>query len=323
MNRAEKRNPTACRGIISGNPKGGDMADQKKESYRELLQRYHVGEQPQAQGCGQLPPRASATTMRFGPGKVDISSVIQPAEDLSNLDNCLVSFLIEDMLDHSLPYIHAVPLFVAARAYGITFKRVSLLCSLYLENPIYRKKDLSEKNLIPDSEKKHIIGKVNAVLDEIFTLTPTTSSEHKENTLRGEIDRAYYKILSAFISKKDLRDFMSLAGERQLVNAEGLPLNMERGENSTELPLLAIFALYKEALEAYSKNHKKRKDDALPDRIIVLLQKIDSGTAADLNLRTIEYRQRPDNDWKKALKDDVPLLQRLFPSLPDLPPLNL
>ena len=82
---------------------------------------------------------------------------------------------------------------------------------------------------------------MKAVLDEIPTLT--TLSEQKESTLRGEINRGYYKILSAFISKKDLREFMRLAGERQIVEAEGLPLNREQVEKTTEMPILAIFAM--------------------------------------------------------------------------------
>ncbi len=56
------------------------------------------------------------------------------------------------------PFIHAVPLFVAVKAYGITCKRVSLLCSIYLENAIYRGKDTSAQSLIPDSEKRYIVG---------------------------------------------------------------------------------------------------------------------------------------------------------------------
>lgn len=200
------------------------MSDQKKESFRELLQRYHVGEQPQTREEGQpLPHRGLAPTTRFEPGEVCLPRISQTTDDLSHLDDCLVSILVEDILEHSLPYIHAVPLFVAVKAYGITCKRVSLLCSIYLENAIYRGKDPSAQSLIPDSEKRYIVGKLKAVLDEIPTLT--TLSEQKESTLRGEINRGYYKILSAFISKKDLREFMRLAGERQIVEAEGLPLN--------------------------------------------------------------------------------------------------
>ena len=206
------------------------MSDQKKESFRELLQRYHVGEQPQTREEGQpLPHRGLAPTTRFEPGEVCLPQISQTTDDLSHLDDCLVSILVEDILEHSLPYIHAVPLFVAVKAYGITCKRVSLLCSIYLENAIYRGKDPSAQSLIPDSEKRYIVGKLKAVLDEIPTLT--TLSEQKESTLRGEINRGYYKILSAFISKKDLREFMRLAGERQIIEVEGLPFNYCGGIN--------------------------------------------------------------------------------------------
>lgn len=226
------------------------MSDQKKESFRELLQRYHVGEQPQTREEGQpLPHRGLAPTTRFEPGEVCLPQISQTTDDLSHLDDCLVSILVEDILEHSLPYIHAVPLFVAVKAYGITCKRVSLLCSIYLENAIYRGKDPSAQSLIPDSEKRYIVGKLKAVLDEIPTLT--TLSEQKESTLRGEINRGYYKILSAFISKKDLRDFMSLAGEKQIMDAEGLPIGqgLASADRTIQQPPTA-FAVMEEVQES-------------------------------------------------------------------------
>ena len=226
------------------------MSGQKKESFRELSQRYHVGEQPQTRGGGQpLTPRGLAPITRFEPGDVCLPPSSQTTEDLSNLDDCLVSILVEDILEHSLPYIHAVPLFVAVNAYGITFKRVSLLCSLYLEKAIYRGKDLSAQSLIPDSEKRYIVGKIKDVLEKIPTLT--TLSEQKESTLRGEINRGYYKILSAFISKKDLHDFMSLAGEKQIIDAEGLPMGQGLASaDRTIQPPPTAFAVMEEAQES-------------------------------------------------------------------------
>lgn len=197
---------------------------------KELLQRLHVGELKPSLNERLLQSRKEAEAK----GKWSFESVINMPQIYSDtsdvpLEDQLVSVLVEDMLEHSLPYIHAVPLFAAVKAYGITFKRVSLLCSIYLENAIYRGKEPSAQSLIPDSEKRYIVGKLKAVLDEIPTLT--TLSEQKESTLRGEINRGYYKILSAFISKKDLRDFMALAGERQIVEAEGLPFNYCEGIN--------------------------------------------------------------------------------------------
>lgn len=197
---------------------------------KELLQRLHVGELKPSLNERLLQSRKEAEAK----GKWSFESVInmpQICSDTSDvpLEDQLVSIFVEDMLEHSLPYIHSVPLFVAVKAYGITFKRVSLLCSIYLENAIYRGKEPSAQSLIPDSEKRYILGKLKAVLDEIPTLT--TLSEQKESTLRGEINRGYYKILSAFISKKDLREFMRLAGERQIVEAEGLPFNYCEGIN--------------------------------------------------------------------------------------------
>jgi hypothetical protein len=241
------------------------MSDQKKESFRELLQRYHVGEQPQTREEGQpLPHRGLAPTTRFEPGEVCLPRISQTTDDLSHLDDCLVSILVEDILEHSLPYIHAVPLFVAVKAYGITCKRVSLLCSIYLENAIYRGKDPSAQSLIPDSEKRYIVGKLKAVLDEIPTLT--TLSEQKESTLRGEINRGYYKILSAFIYKKDLREFMRLAGERQIVEAEGLPFNYCEGINlpahdvDKDEPQGIPAAICQEYKDAIAKTQKGKKD---------------------------------------------------------------
>ena len=225
------------------------MSDQKKESFRELLQRYHVGEQPQTREEGQpLPHRGLAPTTRFEPGEVCLPQISQTTDDLSHLDDCLVSIFVEDILEHSLPYIHAVPLFVAAKAYGITCKRVSLLCSIYLEKAIYRGKDLSAQSLIPDSEKRYVVGKLKDVLEEIPTLT--TLSEQKENILRGEINRGYYKILSAFISKKDLHDFMSLAGEKQIIEAEGLPMGqgLASADRTIQQPP-AAFAVIEEVQE--------------------------------------------------------------------------
>lgn len=197
---------------------------------KELLQRLHVGELKPSLNERLLQSRKEAEAK----GKWSFESVInmpQICSDTSGvpLEDQLVSVFVEDMLEHSLPYIHAVPLFVAVKAYGITCKRVSLLCSIYLENAIYRGKDPSAQSLIPDSEKRYIVGKLKAVLDEIPTLT--TLSEQKESTLRGEINRGYYKILSAFISKKDLREFMRLAGERQIIEVEGLPFNYCGGIN--------------------------------------------------------------------------------------------
>ena len=208
----------------------GLVADRTPESYKELLQRFHVGELKPSLNERLLQSRKEAEAK----GQWSFEPVVnmpQTCSDTSDipLEDQLVSVLVEDMLEHSLPYIHAVPLFVAVKAYGITCKRVSLLCSIYLENAIYRGKDPSAQSLIPDSEKRYIVGKLKAVLDEIPTLT--TLSEQKESTLRGEINRGYYKILSAFISKKDLREFMRLAGERQTVEAEGLPLNYCEGVN--------------------------------------------------------------------------------------------
>lgn len=296
----------------------GLVADRTPESYKELLQRFHVGELKPSLNERLLQSRKEAEAK----GKWSFEPVInmpQICSDTSDvpLEDQLVSVFVEDMLEHSLPYIHAVPLFVAVKAYGITCKRVSLLCSIYLENAIYRGKDPSAQSLIPDSEKRYIVGKLKAVLDEIPTLT--TLSEQKESTLRGEINRGYYKILSAFISKKDLREFMRLAGERQIVEAEGLPLNREQVEKTTEMPILAIFAMYKQALDEYSKSHKKRHDDALVDRVIVLLQKIDGESASTLHLETKKSRTRPDQDGGKALKEDIPRLLALFPELPPLP----
>lgn len=285
---------------------------------KELLQRLHVGELKLSLNERLLQSRKEAEAK----GKWSFESVInmpQICSDTSGvpLEDQLVSVFVEDMLEHSLPYIHAVPLFVAVKAYGITCKRVSLLCSIYLENAIYRGKEPSAQSLIPDSEKRYILGKLKAVLDEIPTLT--TLSEQKESTLRGEINRGYYKILSAFISKKDLREFMRLAGEWQIVEAEGLPLNREQVEKTTEMPILAIFAMYKQALDEYSKSHKKRHDDSLVDRVIVLLQRIDGQAASTLHLETEKSRTRPDQDVGKALKEDIPRLRALFPELPPLP----
>ena len=85
------------------------------------------------------------------------------------------------------------------------------------------------------------------------------------------------------------------------------------------MPILAIFAMYKQALDEYSKSHKKRHDDALVDRVIVLLQKIDGEAASTLHLETKKSRTRPDQDGGKALKEDIPRLLALFPELPPLP----
>lgn len=212
----------------------GLVADCAPESYGELLQRFHVGEpKPQQAPLNDrlLQSRKEADAKgqwSFEPGIINLPKMESCSADTS-LDNQLVSVIVEDILEHSAPYVSAVPLFVVVAAYNITFKRVSLLCSLYAEKNMYRTKELSESDAIPHSEKCFIINKIREATLEASKLT--VQSPPKEETLLGEITRGYYKILSSFISKGDLFEFMSTAGERQFVEAEGLPFNYSEGTN--------------------------------------------------------------------------------------------
>lgn len=212
----------------------GLVADCAPESYGELLQRFHVGEpKPQQAPLNDrlLQSRKEADAKgqwSFEPGIINLPKMESCSADIS-LDNQLVSVIVEGLLEHSAPYVSAVPLFVVVAAYNITFKRVSLLCSLYAEKNMYRAKELSESYAIPHSEKCFIINKIREATLDAFELT--VQSPPKEETLLGEITRGYYKILSSFISKSDLFEFMSTAGERQTTEAEGLPFNYCEGIN--------------------------------------------------------------------------------------------
>ncbi len=118
-------------------------------------------------------------------------------------------------------------------------------------------------------------------------------------------------------------------------NITNITYNMENNYSTTitaptdtaknNLSLRDIFLQYRTILQYYNTHLKSRKNDALVERVSLLLHSIDTKLAKECEIvLPADYQgdgksKNKSQNLKIAEETDIPTLKKLFPSLPDLP----